>query len=364
MTLDGHPAQTPGDQPEQEGPADPRPAWEQIAYTWLEREVDHGQPVDPTELAQEVSVAPKLAHDLVRVLRAERTHDPALAELRDRLVRDRITDAYLRRQLQGGGRLDPAELAVEVGTTTAVARQWLAGLRAQHPSGQGLEVLGEPVSHGHPTAEQLARLQAHFGDGGHQQTAVTGRPADPERLAAEVERHYWTREIRGRERLRPTQLAKELGGDQRQISQQLATLRAGPSTAAERIVQLWHAHQQGPTGRPLRSSQLAWRLGVSDSYVRHLTWQLRRQTGQPLLAERLAATRQQLASPPHRSLLVMGGSGIGGWRPPAPPSTPSCSSPSPARPPRPLPPSKSVNCPGSDGGLGGWVYATSLDCSS
>jgi hypothetical protein len=58
------------------------------------------------------------------------------------------------------------------------------------------------------------------------------------------------------------------------------------------------AARQGPAGRPLRSSQLAWRLGVSDSYVRHLTWQLRRQTGQPLLAERLAATRQQLASPP------------------------------------------------------------------
>ena len=73
MTLDVHPAETPGDQPEQEGPADPRPAWERIAYTWLAREVDHGHPVDPTELAQEVSVAPKLAHDLVRVLRAERT---------------------------------------------------------------------------------------------------------------------------------------------------------------------------------------------------------------------------------------------------------------------------------------------------
>jgi WhiB family transcriptional regulator, redox-sensing transcriptional regulator len=298
MTLDVHPAETPGDQPEQEGPADPRPAWERIAYTWLEREVDHGQPVDPTELAQEVSVAPKLAHDLVRVLRAERTHDPALSELRGRLVRDRITDAYLRRQLQGGGRLDPAELAVEVGTTAAVARQWLAGLRAQHPSGQGLEVLGEPVSHGRPTAEQLASLQAHFAAGGHQQTAVTGRPADPERLAAEVERHYWTREVRAGERLQPGQLARELGGDQRSIGRQLAELRAGPSTAGERITQLWHAQQQDPAARPLSSSQLAWRLGVSDSYVRHVTWQLRSRHGQPPLAERLAATDQQLASPP------------------------------------------------------------------
>jgi WhiB family redox-sensing transcriptional regulator len=310
MTLDVHPAERPGDPPEKQGPADPRPAWERIAYTWLAREVDAGQPVDPTELAQEVSVAPKLAHDLVRVLRAERTHDPALSELRGRLVRDQITEAYLRRQLQGGSRLDPAELAVEVGTTAAVARQWLAGLRAQHPSGQGLEVLGEPVSHGHPTASQLAGLQAHFAAGGHQQTAVTGRPANPERLAAEVERHYWTSEVRGRQRLQPGQLARELGGDQRQIGHLLAQLRAGPSTAAERITQLWQAHQQDPTGRPLRSSQLAWRLGVSDSYVRHITWQLRRQAGQPPLAERLASTTGQLANPPP----VAPGDGERDWR--------------------------------------------------
>jgi WhiB family redox-sensing transcriptional regulator len=140
-------------------------------------------------------------------------------------------------------------------------------------------------------------LQAHFAAGGHQQTAVTGRPADPERLAAEVERRYWTRELRAGQRLQPRQLARELGGDQRRIGQQLATLRAGPSTAAERITQLWHAQQQDPAARPRSSSQLAWRLGVSDSYVRHLTWQLRTRSGQPPLAERLAATHQQLASP-------------------------------------------------------------------
>ncbi|HEV3496673.1 MAG TPA: WhiB family transcriptional regulator, partial [Actinomycetes bacterium] len=205
---------------------------------------------------------------------------------------------YLRRELADGGRLNPAELAVEVGTTAAVVRQWLAGLRAHHPSGQGLEVLAEPVSHGRPSPAQLAELQAHFAAGGHQHAAVTGRPADAERLAAEVERHYWTREVRGRERLQPRQLARELGGDQRSIGQQLATLRAGPATAAERIAQLWHAHQENPTGRPLRSSQLGWRLGVSDSYVRHVTWQLRTQHGQRPLRERLAAVHQQLASPP------------------------------------------------------------------
>jgi WhiB family transcriptional regulator, redox-sensing transcriptional regulator len=294
MTLDLHPS----NRKDPERQADPRPAWERIAYGWLAREVEAGQPVDAAELAQEVSVAQGLARDLLRVLRAHRQHDPELSELRARLVRDRIADAYLRRELAGGGRIGPAELAAEVGTSPAVARQWLAGLRAQRTGGQGLELLTELVSHGHPTPVQLAGLQAHFAAGGHQQGTVTGRPADPERLAAEVERHYWTREVRGSHRLQPRQLARELGGDQRSIGQQLSELRAGPATAGERIAQLWQANQRDSTGRPLRSSQLAWRLGVSDSYVRHVTWQLRRQVGQPRLGERLAATRQQLASPP------------------------------------------------------------------
>jgi WhiB family redox-sensing transcriptional regulator len=299
MTLDAQPPGMPADQPDPERPTDPRPAWERVAYTWLAREVDGGRPVDAATLAREVSVAPTLARDLVRLLRAQRTRDPGLSELRARLLRDRITDAYLRRELPGSGRLDPTELAAEVGTSPAVARQWLAGLRAQHESPQGLEVLTQPASHGQPSPQQLAGLQAHFAAGGHQQAAVTGRPADPDRLAAAVERHYWIREVRSGQRLRPSQLARELGGDQRQISQQLARLRAGPSTAGERIAQLWHAHQQqDPGARPLRSSQLAWRLGLSDSYVRHRTWQLRTRAGQAPMSERLAATRQQLTSPP------------------------------------------------------------------
>jgi hypothetical protein len=283
---------------EQERPTDSRPAWERIAYTWLSREVDAGQQVDPGELAAEVSVAPGLTRDLLRLLRSQRDRDPGLGELRARLVRDRITDAYLRRELAGDGRLDPKELAAELGTTTTVARQWLAGLRTQHESPQGLEVLSEPVSHGRPTSEQLVELQAHFAAGGHQQATVAGHPTEPERLAAEVERRYWTREVRGGQRLRPSQLARELGGDQRQISQQLAELRSGPSTAGDRIAQLWHHQQQDPGARPLSSSQLAWRLGVSESYVRHLTWQLRTRAGHAPLGERLAATHQQLASPP------------------------------------------------------------------
>jgi WhiB family redox-sensing transcriptional regulator len=295
MTLDVHPAGIPASRPDPERPTDPRPAWERVAYTWLEREVDAGQPIDPAELARQVSVAPEFARDLLQLLRAQRTRDPGLAELRARLVRDRIADAYLRRELAGGRQLDPAALAAEVGTTTTIARQWLGSLRHQKTDGGAL---AEPISHDRPTPQQLAGLQAHFASGGHQQAAVTGRPADPERLAAQVERHYWTREVHGGQRLRPSALARELGGDQRQISQQITALRDGPSTAGERIAQLWHAQQQNPAARPLSSSRLAWRLGVSDSYVRHLTWQLRTHAGQPPLGERLAATRQQLASPP------------------------------------------------------------------
>jgi WhiB family redox-sensing transcriptional regulator len=80
----------------------------------------------------------------------------------------------------------------------------------------------------------------------------------------------------------------------------------------ERIAQLWHAHQQQePGARPFSSSQLAHRLGVSDSYVRHVTWQLRTRSGQAPLWERLAATQKQLASPPPPALA---GDGERDWR--------------------------------------------------
>ena len=101
MTLDHDAAIIPI--AEQDRPADPRPAWERVAYAWLEREVDAGQPVDPATLAGEVSVAPGLARDLLRVLRGQRDRDPDLSELRGRLIRDRIADTYLRRELAGGG---------------------------------------------------------------------------------------------------------------------------------------------------------------------------------------------------------------------------------------------------------------------
>jgi WhiB family redox-sensing transcriptional regulator len=281
-----------------EPPADPRPAWERIAYTWLAREVDAGQPQTAETLAAETSVTVGFARDLLRVLRAHRDRDPGLGELRARLVRDRLTDAYLRRELHGSERLDPAALAAELGITATIARQWLHSLRAQHTSEQGLGSLGEPASWGEPSPGQLAGLQAHFAGGGHQRAAVTGRPADAEQVAAEVERAYWIREARAGERLYALRLARELGAEPHVIAAQLRELRAGPRTARERIEQLWQAHQANPGSRPHSSSQLAWRLGVTDAYVRHVTWQLRTRAGIAPLADRLAAARQQLTTPP------------------------------------------------------------------
>jgi WhiB family redox-sensing transcriptional regulator len=281
-----------------EPPADPRPAWERIAYAWLAREVDAGQPTTAEQLATQTSVTPAFARDLLRVLRAHRQRDPGLAELRGQLVRDRLTDAYLRRELHGSERLDPAALAAELHTTATVTRQWLHTLRAQHASDQGLGSLGEPASHGTPTAGQLAGLQAHFAVGGHQHAAVTGRPTSPEQVAAEVERAYWTREARAGERQHALRLARDLGAEPHVIAQQLRELRAGPRTARVRIEQLWQAHQADPGSRPHSSSQLAHQLGVTDAYVRHVTWRLRTRAGIAPLVDRLAASRERLTTPP------------------------------------------------------------------
>jgi WhiB family transcriptional regulator, redox-sensing transcriptional regulator len=284
--------------PSVEPPADPRPAWERVAYTWLQREVDRGQVVDPAALAAEVSVTPRLATDLVQVLRAQRQHDPGLAELRGRLVRDQITDAYLAREVRGGQPLDPAALARQVGTTPQVARQWLHALRTQQASQDGLgAMLSEPASHGQPSPEQLGQLQAHFAAGGHQQATVTGRPPDPERVAVEVERRYWTREVRGHQPLDEAGLARELGVDRRQVAAQLAQLRAGPATARGRLEQLW-AEQAADPNRPPRSRQLAYRLGVTPNYVRHVTTSLRASQGIVPIDQRVAAAKARLAQPP------------------------------------------------------------------
>jgi hypothetical protein len=160
MTLDVHPAGIPTDRSELEGLVDPRPAWERVAYAWLDREVDAGQSVDPATLAREVSVAPGFVRDLVRVLRVHRQRDPGLSELRARLVRDKITDAYLTRDLQGGQPLDPAELAAEVGTTSTV-RPPVAAHPPRRPAdrpaaGRAARRAGQPRPANARTAPSLA----------------------------------------------------------------------------------------------------------------------------------------------------------------------------------------------------------------
>jgi WhiB family transcriptional regulator, redox-sensing transcriptional regulator len=272
MTLDLHSSGISAAQPDPERPVDPRPAWERVAYTWLAREVDGGQPVDPAELAREVSVAPGFARDLVRVLRTHRQHDPSLAELRGRLVRDRITDAYLTRELAGGQRLDPAELAGEVGTTITVARQWLHTLRAgQHADRRLASLRGEPVSHGHPTTEQLQALRAAYAGGGRPQPAQA--PAVG-RALERIEQLYQAREVDGGPPLDPADVAREVGVSEHYVRGTLVALRGGTLTSAQRITQLWRLWEvQG--GQRLEFADVARLVGVREGRVRQVLGPLR-----------------------------------------------------------------------------------------
>jgi WhiB family transcriptional regulator, redox-sensing transcriptional regulator len=272
MTLDLHPAAIPTDPREPEGPVDPRPAWERIAYTWLEREVDAGQPVDAAGLAREVGVAPGFAADLLRVLRAHRQHDPALTELRARLVRDRITDAYLRRELANGGRLDPTELAAEVGTSPAVARQWLHTLRAGNQTDRRLaDLRGEPVSHGRPTPEQLQALQAAYAGGGRPQP---DQPSSAERALERIEQLYQHHEVTRGQPLEPAAVAREVGVSEHYVRGTLTALRGGTLTSAQRIEQLWRLWE-AEGGRRLAFADVARLVGVREGRVRQVLGPLR-----------------------------------------------------------------------------------------
>ena len=273
MTLDLHSSGVPASgQPEQERPNDPRPAWERVAYAWLAREVDAGQPVDPTTLAGEVKVAPGFARDLVRVLRTHRDRDPELLELRGRLVRDQITDAYLARELPGGQPLDPAALAAEVDTTTTVARQWLHTLRAGRQTDPRLGSLRtEPVSHGHPTPEQLQALQAVYADG--------GRPQPDQHPSAglvleRIEQLYQAREVARGQQLDPAEVARQVGVSEHFVRGTLLALRGGTLTSAERIEQLWRLWE-ADGGQRLAAADLARVVGVREGRVRQVLGPLR-----------------------------------------------------------------------------------------
>jgi WhiB family transcriptional regulator, redox-sensing transcriptional regulator len=257
---------------EQERPADPRPAWERVAYAWLALEVDAGHPVDPASLAGEVSVAPGFAGDLVRVLRAHRQRDPELSELRGRLVRDRITDAYLARELADGQPLDAAELAAEVGTTTTVARQWLHTLRAGSLSDPRLGNLrAEPVSHGHPTPEQLHALHAAYAGGGRPQTED---PRPPGWTLERIEQLYQAREVTGGRPLDPAELARQVGASEHYVRGTLTALRGGTLTSAQRIEQLWRLWE-AEGGHRLEFSDVARLVGVREGRVRQVLGPLR-----------------------------------------------------------------------------------------
>ncbi len=272
MTAERLPSTT---EPVAEPPADPRPAWERIAYTWLQREVDGGHQVDPAALAAEVSVTPRLAGDLVRVLRAERQRDPGLSRLRGRLVRDRITEAYLARELRGGQRLDPAALAAELGTTATVARQWLRSLREVRDHDPTLASLrAAPEDHGRVHADQLAAL-AERCRAGSPTPPATERPVPTGALADSIELLWHRHELHGDQRLDPAALARELGTSRAYVAATLATLRAGATpTTRERIEALWTARElEG--GRWVSSRDLAAELHTSAHYASRVVRELR-----------------------------------------------------------------------------------------
>jgi hypothetical protein len=153
--------------PRPEGPGDPKPAFERVAAAWLAREVDGGQRLDPDELAAEVSVTPRTAAATLAALRASRDRDPGCGRVRMLLARDQIQAAFVAAELRGDRRrLDPDELARQAGVTTTVARQWLRTLRAARhgdPTLAGLR--GEPAEHRPATLQQLAGLQAAYAGG-------------------------------------------------------------------------------------------------------------------------------------------------------------------------------------------------------
>jgi WhiB family redox-sensing transcriptional regulator len=282
-------------------PTDPRPAWERVAYTWLAREVDGGHQVDPAALAAEVSVTPRLATDLVRVLRAQRHRDPGLAELRGRLVRDRITDVYLARELRGGTPLDPATVARELGTTVTTARQWLHTLRAARSGDPRLAALrSEPASHGQPTPDQLAGLQAAFAGGGRPEVEPAAQPTASS--LERIEQAWRTREVGHGEHLEAAKVAREVGVGRAYAAQTLAALRGGELTNTERITQLWRVVERDGEQR-LDAPAVARMLGIREGRVRQVLG--------PLRTQQRHAAGQQTAQAERLPLVV--GEGRLGW---------------------------------------------------
>ena len=142
MTRDRQTAGIPADRPEQERPADPRPAWERVAYTWLEREVDAGQPVDPANWPGRSAWHPGWRMTWCGCCGPSATATLLWASCGHGWYGTGSPTPTCGGSWPVAGGLTRPSWPAEVGTTAAVARQWLAGLRAQHTSAGGLEVLG------------------------------------------------------------------------------------------------------------------------------------------------------------------------------------------------------------------------------
>jgi WhiB family redox-sensing transcriptional regulator len=259
---------------EQERPADPRPAWERIAYTWLQQEVDAGQPVTAALLAAQTSVTPAFAGDLLQVLRVQHQRDPALTQLRARLVRDQLTDLYVTRELHGSERLDPATVAAELGTTATVARQWLHALRTVRERDPRLASLrATPEDHGQVHADQLAALAERFRSGGPPSQREPAGPVAADALTDRIELAFRHQQATGQP-LDPAELARKLGTSRHYVTSTLTALEAGAPTMRQRIE---HAYRQREVegGRWVNLTDLARELGTSKAYVQRVISPLR-----------------------------------------------------------------------------------------
>jgi WhiB family transcriptional regulator, redox-sensing transcriptional regulator len=266
MTPDSHATGIPTDQPATERPEDPRPAWERIAYAWLEREADAGQPVDPTQLAREVSVAPAFAGDLLQVLRAQQQRDPGLVQLRARLVRDQLAELYVTRELRGGQRLEAATVAKELGTTATVARQWLHALRTVREQDPRLASLrATPTDYGQVHADQLVALAERFRAGGPAPEREPARPVPADALTDRIELAWRHAQVTGQP-LDPAALARQLGTSRHYLTSTLIALQAGAPTMRQRIEQAYR-EREVEGGRWVNLTDLARGLGTSKAYV-------------------------------------------------------------------------------------------------
>ena len=258
--------------PPADNSGDPKPAFERVAAVWLAREVDGGQRVDAAEVAHEVSVTPRLAAAILAALRASRQQDSGCARVRMLLARDRIQAAFVAAELRGNKPLDPAALAREAGVSTTIVRQWLHTLRAARGSDPTLyELRATPAEHRLATSAQLDRLQAAYAGGGRPQ--LEHQPSAG-RAVERIEQLYRDQEqARGR-RLGPAEVARQVGLSRAYVTQTLAALRGGTMTTAKRIEQLWRVVERDG-GRRLAAADVARMLGVREGRVRQVLGPLR-----------------------------------------------------------------------------------------